>query len=415
MKLAQYLSSVLLCCLLSNTSFAQEDLRLSAFASLAAVSVDADGVEFKRDIGDASTTADGEINYKQLSLLGLQANYVLSDKFSLVGQAIFRDHPENNFDNIVRIAALTYQFSPNWQLRLGRIPQNIFQLSDSRPIGYSYPWTMPVSEFYSAFTFNSVDGIDASYSTLLGPGYFWANAAYGESTLYLTSKTTGSASIGMDNISEFSLGYEIGDWQTRVSWAQATTNDTWGLLNDFREGLAFFGQQLGWQQSLDIAEQLDTVGKTYNFMSAGLIYNNGNIGIKTEYAELKSDFIGIPDIDSAYLSFSKYYGQFVPYFLLASIDSNLARVPGIAPPVSIPELDLLVAATSALVNTGYSQKSAGIGLRININAQSAIKFQWDKKFVDRFGYNLWEADDSLQYPDKDQKIDVYSVRFDYLF
>ncbi len=395
--------------------FAQENFKLSGFGSLGVVTTNSEQAGFRRDNADKEQTRDGEINLNSLSLLGLQSNYRFAPNLEIVGQALLRDHPTQNIDNILRIASINYEPLPDWQIRLGRVSQRTFLLSDSRPIGFSNIWTMPVQEFYSLLISSYIEGLDTTYSVAVGPGYLRAYGNFGRTTVYLQEPGLGTTKLELSRATELNLEYELTDWAARVSWAQAIQDNNLDSLQILIDGLTGFSEQLGWQEGFTLASALDTTDKQIEFISAALTYNDGNINFKSELGRLQSEARSVDRVNSAYISLGKTVDRFTPFVLIGYVKSDTSGPPEIVAPIQTPELNQLLAGISARLSAGFDQKSIGIGIRYDINSYSSIKAQWEHKQIGENGYNLWAPDSNFQYPNRDENLDVLSVRLDFIF
>lgn len=379
------------------------------------LTTDSNQLGFKRDIGDPEITYSGDINLSSLSTLGLQANYKFSDKWQFIGQVLLRDHPKQNADNIVRLASLVYDPLPEWQIRLGRIPQGIFTFSESRPIGYTHPWALPPQELYSLFTFNYIDGMDTTYTVPVGEGYLHANAAYGENTIYLISGSELTSNFGVDDVYELNLSFDWNAWQTRLSWARSTATSSWDQIDQLRGALNLFGSQLMWQQGIELANDLDITNDVFRYLSASFAYDDGDISMLTEYGILKSNSITIPTINTGYFSVGKTFDWFTPYVVIGHVQSDRRKTEELSPPILTPELQELISVTSTFLSIGFDQTSISFGTRLNLGTKQSLKIQWDHKRVKDNGFGLWTPDENSRYPSGDVTVNVISARFDFIF
>lgn len=102
------------------------------------------------------------------SLIGGQVTANVTPQVSAVVQLIVQQNYNNTYWPHVEWANIKYQITPDLDVRIGRIVQPTFMLSDSRKVGYVNPWVRPPTELYSLNPITNLDGADASYRLHLG-------------------------------------------------------------------------------------------------------------------------------------------------------------------------------------------------------------------------------------------------------
>lgn len=99
------------------------------------------------------------------SLLGLQVSQDITPRLSATGQLVARG--EDDFKAEAAWAYLSYRLSDAAQFRMGRFRTPFFLFSDYLDVGYAQHWISAPDEVY-ALQFDSVDGMDLSYSRSFG-------------------------------------------------------------------------------------------------------------------------------------------------------------------------------------------------------------------------------------------------------
>lgn len=112
-------------------TIADGKVKLSSFGSIGGLTTDTDEIGFKRNLSDPNPSSKGNINTSSLSNLGLQANFYPNEKLDIISQTLFHDQPEFNADTLIKILAVNYRPTPQWQIRLGRTPPRYYFRSDS--------------------------------------------------------------------------------------------------------------------------------------------------------------------------------------------------------------------------------------------------------------------------------------------
>jgi hypothetical protein len=102
------------------------------------------------------------------SKLGLQLTANLTDRLSAVVQVLSQYQHDRTFKPDVEWANLKFQFTPDLDLRAGRIAIPTYMYSDSLNIGYTLPFVRIPIEIYSQLPLTHSDGIDGSYRFHVG-------------------------------------------------------------------------------------------------------------------------------------------------------------------------------------------------------------------------------------------------------
>lgn len=387
-------------------------VRFSGFGTIGAISNSTDEIGFKVDLSDPNPAFKDDVSYRSLSMIGLQLNATITNKFEAVVQFIGRDRREQGQINVVRLAALNYAPTQHWQIRLGRTSPRIFLLSDSRLIGYSNLWTMPVQEFYSSLVINYLDGFDTTYSIQKGPGTFTGNISYGQATVPINHPVYAGASLRLGRSIVVNFEYDAYDWLVRFSYAKADNWEDWPELGQVRNILRGLAAQLDWQEGFRLADDYTFEDGAVHFYSLGATYDTGNFVIKSELGRMNSNIDSVGSLDSGYLSVGYRMGDFTPYTVLAKVrttDGYSLTEPPPAP--AIPLVSLAVGTFDSRSN----QTSVSLGLRWDLMLNKSLKIQWDRKSVFDNGYGLWSSPENARYPEYDVDADIISLSFDFIF
>jgi hypothetical protein len=95
----------------------------------------------------------------RMNHVGLQIYSALTDKVA-VTLALTAEGGQSDYDVKPEWAYGTYQFNPDWGLRMGRYKGPFYMVSDYRDVGYAYPWVRPPEEVYSTNPIKSINGLD---------------------------------------------------------------------------------------------------------------------------------------------------------------------------------------------------------------------------------------------------------------
>ena len=102
------------------------------------------------------------------SRFGVQVTASLTPRLSAVLQVIAEQNYDNTYKPQVEWANIKYQFAPDFSIRIGRSILPAFLLTESRKVGYSYPWVRPPDAVYALMPVTSNDGADVSYRRHFG-------------------------------------------------------------------------------------------------------------------------------------------------------------------------------------------------------------------------------------------------------
>lgn len=115
---------------------------------------------FSQHDGDLVYTdgTDNKANFESETLLGLQLEFKINRKASLIAQTV--SEARENLNSELEWAFLKYELEPGFELRAGRLRLPAYMLSEFIQVGYAYPWSSPPVEVYSSLPFTAYEGMD---------------------------------------------------------------------------------------------------------------------------------------------------------------------------------------------------------------------------------------------------------------
>jgi len=304
------------------------------------------------------------------SRIGAQVIATVSPKLSGVLQIV----SEQNFDGTywprVEWANIQYQFTPDFGVRLGRSILPGFLFSDTRLVGYTYPWVRPPVELYCLNPVDTNDGIDISYRLQAGDLVDMIQGNYGYSKTKLPNNdgtVRAKNSWGFTNTAEYGpltllLSFE-------ASHLSATAIDP--LFDAFRQ----FGPQ-----GIAIANQYDDDNKLVAIEDVGASYDSGHWLVVGEWSHANThSFLG--DQTAWYASSGYRLGKFMPYLTYADVSAIGNSSPGL----NLMGLSPGAAAYGAGLNAGLNsvletiadQKTVSAGARWDFAKNVDLKLQVD--------------------------------------
>jgi hypothetical protein len=116
--------------------------------------------------------------------VGVQLTAKFTNKLSALVQVVSHNNYDNSFTPTLEWANISYAFTPDVNLRVGRIELPTFLASDYREVGYANPWVRVPPELYDVVPITNSDGVDGSYRSHLGPVTNTLHLIYGKSTFH---------------------------------------------------------------------------------------------------------------------------------------------------------------------------------------------------------------------------------------
>jgi hypothetical protein len=304
------------------------------------------------------------------SLIGAQLSATITPKLSAVVQIIAEQNYDNSYTPHVEWANLKYQFTPDFSVRIGRAVLPTFLFSDTRKVGYTYPWVRPPIEVYSLFPLSDSDGADFQYRLHIGDV---TNTLLGTDVQSEAQQPNNRGnSIARDSFG-FSNTTEYESLTFRVSYQHARL--TIRALDPFFDAFREFGPQ-----GIAIANKYDSDSKAAVVEVVGASYDPGHWFVVSElgHSSLNS-FLGTTT--AWYASVGYRAGTFTPYVTYAQETAASNFDPGLTVTGLPPALSGIAAGLNAGLNAVLesipARKTASIGLRWDFMKNLDLKLQFD--------------------------------------
>jgi hypothetical protein len=170
--------------------------------------------------------ASRNLDFADDSRLGVQLTAHFTSKLSALVQVVSHDNYDDSFTPTLEWANLNYAFTPDLNLRVGRIELPTFLTSDYREVGYANPWVRVPPELYDVVPITNSDGVDGSYRMHFGPVTNTVHLIYGESTFHAVPgplRVQGTGIFGVFDTTEYrALTTHLGYLRAHVSVPFAT-------------------------------------------------------------------------------------------------------------------------------------------------------------------------------------------------
>lgn len=343
---------------------------LGLFGTVGVVHSSEDNADFKANIFQANGAGYTHRWSPDVdSRIGGQLTGTFTSRLSAVVQVIAEQNYDNTHKPHIEWANLTYQFTPDLSIRVGRTVLPSFMFSDTRKVGFANPWVrLPVEAYHLVPVFSS-DGVDVRYKMHLGE--FLDNtvsALYGRTKVKAppnSESTAKSMWIVTDTI-------EYGATTVRAAYQQ--TRLTVPGLNSFFDQFRLFGPQ-----GTAIADKYNVDNKRVDFFGLGASYEPGNWFVMGEWGT--TDYHSVLGKSTAwYLSGGYRVAKFTPYLTYGAVNanSNTSDAGLSLSTVSVPQADFaagLNAGLNSLLGAIAVQRTLSAGVRWDFTRDFDLKLQ----------------------------------------
>lgn len=302
----------------SSACFSEQNWQFSGFGSLGIGKVNRDDFAFGE--------ADSSWGFDNDTRLGIQLQSNLTERLSFTTQVSSSGlslGDNDSYDPQLQWLFLSYQASPNLQLRLGRMRSSHYLYSGTRDVGYSYPWARPPIDAYAYLLqpLGNIDGADMLYTMDLHNDLeldiqVFAGQVDGSiRDVYVDSDPTYGASFTLRSLS-WLIRYSAHIEHTDIS------SDTFQPVIDTYEAL---GESLDPIFS-DIGASLYADGTDYQYHAIGGQWDHNNWGLIAEKYWILAPNEGFAnDSDGWYLSVLYHFEKLTPYVVFSAYDNTLNK------------------------------------------------------------------------------------------
>jgi hypothetical protein len=373
---------VMLCCSFNVVA----EVKFSGFGTLGIIYSDSKHYGYRKDIGSDQAVFAGDYDFTSNTLLGLQMDARLANSLDFVVQAVARDRVKSNLDRAITLGFLRYNASPNWSFRLGRTAIDLFYLTDSRDIDFSYHWATAPAEMYGLIPYRSIDGFDITYTTRFYDGTFSSKLFTGVSDAEISASGT-NQTISLNNIVGVSLTYDHFNWlvqakHTRVNIANEAESSQF-VIDQIAQLPDFI-----WPNAGAFSQRIALKDRNANYSSVSAQYTWQPWQFTTEVSHTSSKADAIPDVTSGYAAISFQYHQHTFYSLYALTQSSNYQFN--EPNVQVSYIPELVYAVDGMMNFYASnQQTVAVGWRWDLKSNLSMTLQFNNTHIENNGGTLW--------------------------
>lgn len=391
---------------------------LNGYGTLACTADDRSDIAPARDI---SQEPDDGFNtgstWKLDSRLGLHAHYRFSQKIDFILQGVLRDQTEFSVGKSVELAYAKLKPHYNFHVRAGRLGYDAFLMSDTRNIGYAYPWVRPPMEFYFWIPIFFVDGMDACYMIDSGNVQWCIRAQAGTSHTDLPLGEDGY-SVEADNLWAVTLSRQSGPLTIKLGYSQCDLQNEISASKSLHHALnavagatsaAFPGIH---NEATYLLSNLTLKDTDITYITMGISYDDGTWIAQAELSHAAITADVIPHGLMGYLALGYRIGDWTPYLIFSMVHPTYDVYKTDADWAAINGDELREAAVDALNSTRMDQKTCSIGGRWDFHDRAAVKLQWDSSYVRPY-YGLWWTRDSKS--DTSRYINMFTFSLEFMF
>jgi hypothetical protein len=371
---------------LAAGSAAAQDMQLDrftlrGFGTLAVTTHDADGIEFRRNVGQARGITAHEPGLDSDSLAGIQVNVNLASQLDAVVQGVTRMNVEGEWTPRVTQAFLRYSPDESLVVRGGRFGYEIYLLAESRQVGYSYLTVRPAQDFYGLVTNDEVDGLDVSYRARLGRGLVRARVFGGRGS-DATAMADGTYWEGRSDVVGMTLDYSYQALTARAALLEVSYGRNPDLV-----GLGEVLLSTGAPESVDLGRELVGSSQASRGMQLGLAWDGGPLQAQALYGHILSDSIAGPNVRAWLAQVGYRIDAWTPFMSFsASRNRDAIRPTGLP---DIPELAPLNDVVRQIQrDMRATQRSTSIGVRWDLSPRWDLKLQADFTAIDESVLNF---------------------------
>lgn len=389
--------------LLCTAAFASEESRennglsLRGFGTLGLARSSSDSAEFIRDLSQTRGIKGGEWSGRIDSILGLQANWLVSPEWEFVGQAISRLHYDKSHNPELMLAFAKWEPNAQTTLRVGRLGADFMMRADSRLVGYSFLPVRPSVDFFGPLFFSHLDGADVVLGAPVGAGILRGKVFLGK-THEKAAGTPGVWDTRGSPIRGWVLDYTVGDWQLRANAAQIR------YANEIKK--FDIDVQLRLAGAVAAADNMLAKDKASRFLSVGVVYENGPLQVQGMVNRIQQDSKVFEDSQAAYVLAGYRLGSWTPY---AGASYWKTKAETYEAGSGAPALD--AAYRTFMSASRADQHTYTLGARWDVWMNTAFKFQYDVvrgKPASKFPF----ATSSAQW---NGRTDIVSMTMDFVF
>jgi hypothetical protein len=395
---------------LAGTASAQDvpaaasDFRFNGFGTLGVVDVlPHDSWGFRREV-DQTAHHDEHLRADVDSRLGLQASWRPDPRLEFVGQLVLKPRAhEAADDESLAWAFAAWRPAPEWEVRVGRTSPDLFLLADVRNVGFAYPWMRPSVDFYGWMPASTLDGADISRQWQLGDGRVRAKIFGGKTSVTLGSThDDGDTHGNVHPLLGGTLAIDSNGITVKATVAQAKTRardpaavaQSWNGL----DSLAHLPIPTVAAEAAALRDSFPRDVFITRYAALGVSWDATPWQLQAEISRITGNF-ETSQSWYGYASAARRFDDLTLFAMVGRARSSRAPLPDpqwaatLAPlvgPAIAAGAQGLGESISSSYNLGrQNQGTVSVGARWDVNAQIALKLQFDAVRTEALGGGMW--------------------------
>ena len=319
---------------------------------------------------------DDKVDFKNESLFALQAKASLNEKWNAT--IVLQARGEDDFDLEARWAYLSYQYSPDTTISVGRFALPYFRNSDTQDVGYSHNYSRLPTSIYLGEEYDIIEGVRIMHTALVGDGDITLKGSFGS----FSGQADGN-DFELDNILQGSIEYTY-EWFSvfaGVLSADATFSGLDSFIdNGLTNTLGGFGYQVNDSMVFDPAgtnvydmNDLYADGESTLYWSTGFTIDYENWLFNAEYAAYDIDDSFIEETKVMYVALGYRFDKAVVSLVHEDFDIDPDYDSASSSDANVNAF--VVGFTDSLFKPD-SYSAQGIHLRYDLDQGVALKFEY---------------------------------------
>ena len=388
-----YLSAMLV--LISSIANAAEDFTIHGFGTLATGYLSEDSADYVQQVllqAEGFGRSDNP-SYATDSILGLQLDYAFTEQLTGTAQVVYHQRYDGDYGADFSLALLRWNFDDFNYLRVGRIQNPQFLLSDNALVTFAKPWFRPRPEVYIQSPYPYLDGIAFHSQPSFLPSAI--ELEVGWSTLKNQDFFGGDSG---EMIGPFaSLLWRSSSTQLKLAYSDFDTSANAPGISAIIDYMAQLDAELAEQFRLDYH---------WRVLSASAETLIGPWHLLAEISQ--RDSYGVtPDLLGGYITTEYQWHKHRPYLTLFALDSTIDIQPQGSPAEAI--------ARSLLAYSDYDQYGVAVGYGYYWNENISLKVQMDYLRTKPHSYGLFINHNADYQVHHSQDFFAYSIGIDFWF
>ena len=347
--------------------------KFNYFGNLSASQLNSEGY----DLNDYShNSVDNELSFSPYSKVGAQVSMYAND-FTFTAQGLVRK-THDSYEAELTWLNVKYDISDNYAVRIGRIQTKVLLHSESLDIDNLQLWAKAPVEVYRLMPIRTYEGLELTYDDNFDDYHFNVSlvglASYSDT---INGSKDTETRIDVDGSHSLTLTLENDTFTYKASYSRSKADieddaSTIAVVN----GLRAYGNDM---------ERFTYDDRTFKVYSLGFQYRNEGFRVDTEVVHSDSDGF-FPSSTGAYMMLGYKINAFTPYIIYAENrnDENYYDTSSIQT-VDATSTALKRGLNDILYLNNYSQETASIGARYDIQTGMALNFQVDRITSTNYG------------------------------